>query len=100
MMDWQSGEGEENEGMVGTYLNFGLVGADHVVNSSVNEDGTRVEQDDVFVIIAPQSMVGVDSSIIGPLSEMVEAAGDRPVILINPGKKTLSYSCCCCCCSA
>ena len=29
-------------------------------------------------------MVGVDSSIIGPLSEMVDAAGDRPVILLNP----------------
>lgn len=29
-------------------------------------------------------MVGVDSSIIGPLSDMVEAAGDRPVILLNP----------------
>jgi adenylate kinase len=84
MMDWQSGEGEENEGMVGTYLNFGSVGKEHAVNDHITQDGTKVEQDDVFIIIAPQSMVGVDSSIIGPLSEMVDAAGDRPVIIINP----------------
>ena len=87
MMDWQSGEGEENEGMVGDYLNFGNVGADHVVNEHELEDGTKVHQDDVFIIIAPQSMVGVDSSIIGPLKEMTEAAGDRPVILLNPDLK-------------
>jgi adenylate kinase len=84
MMDWQSEEGEENEGMVGNYLNFGAIGKDQVVNAHVNEDGTKVEQDDVFIIIAPQSMVGIETSIYGPLSEMVEAAGDRPVILINP----------------
>ncbi|KAL3904748.1 MAG: hypothetical protein SGILL_009948, partial [Bacillariaceae sp.] len=84
MMDWQSEEGEENEGMVGKFLNFGSIGADHVVNAHEREDGTKVEQDDVFILIAPQSMVGVDSSIIGPLKEMVEAAGDRPVIIVNP----------------
>jgi len=84
MMDWQSEEGEENEGMVGDYLNFGNVGAEHVVNTHVREDGTKVEQDDVFILIAPQSMIGVDSSIIGSLKEMAEAAGDRPVILLNP----------------
>ena len=84
MMDWQSEEGEENEGMVGTYLNFGSVGKDDVVDAHTAEDGTKVEQDDAFIIIAPQSMVGVDSSIIGPLQEMTEAAGDRPIILINP----------------
>ena len=77
-------EGEENEGMVGSFLNFGSIGAEHVVNAHEAEDGTKVEQDDVFILIAPQSMVGVDSSIIGPLQAMVEAAGDRPVILINP----------------
>lgn len=84
LMDWQSDEGEENQGMVGNYLNFGLVGAEHVVNTHVAEDGTEVQQDDVFIIIAPQSMVGVDCSIFGPLSAMVKAAGDRPVILVNP----------------
>jgi adenylate kinase len=88
LMDWQSNDGEENEGMVGTYLNFGAVGADHVVNkhTRTNEDGTttQIEQDDVFLIIAPQNMVGTDSSIIPKLQEMVDAAGDRPVVLINP----------------
>jgi len=85
MMDWQSGPGEENEGMVGNYLNFGFVGKEHVVNESTDADGEKiVEQDDVFIIIAPQSMVGTDTSIIGPLQEMTIAAGDRPVILINP----------------
>jgi len=84
LMDWQSGPGEENEGMVGSYLNFGAIGKEHVVNGHVNEDGTKVLQDDVFILIAPQSMVGVDSSIIQSLQEMVEAAGERPVILINP----------------
>lgn len=29
-------------------------------------------------------MVGIESSIMGPLAEMVDAAGDRPVILLNP----------------
>lgn len=84
MMDWQSNEGEENEGMVGNYLNFGNIGAEHVVNAHIREDGTKVEQDDVFILIAPQSMVGVDSSIIASLKEMAEAAGSRPIILLNP----------------
>lgn len=84
MMDWQSEEGEENEGMVGNYLNFGSIGKEQVVNAHTNADGKKVEQDDVFIIIAPQSMVGTDTSIIGPLEEMTLAAGDRPIILINP----------------
>jgi len=75
-MDWESGEGEQNEGMVGDYINFGHVGKDHVV------DGEK--QDDVFILICPQNMIGLESSIIQNLEEMVEAAGDRPVILINP----------------
>lgn len=41
-------------------------------------------QDDAFILICPQNMLGIESSIIGPLSEMVDAAGDRPVIIINP----------------
>mmetsp|Transcript_24289 Transcript_24289/g.53485 ORF Transcript_24289/g.53485 Transcript_24289/m.53485 type:complete len:530 (+) Transcript_24289:138-1727(+) len=84
LMDWQSEKGEENEGMVGDYLNFGNIGAQHVVNAHIREDGTKVEQDDVFILIAPQSMVGVDSSIYESLKEMTEAAGDRPIILLNP----------------
>lgn len=162
-MDWQSGKGEENEGMVGEYINFGAIGKDHVVNKGevsyessapiapplsskakfapepeapstrrttprerkrtpragrsrssktrseegrsattdtaveesnetktdvVNDDAETIapkvrEQDDVFLLVCPQSMVGVESSIIGPLQEMVDAAGDRPVILLN-----------------
>lgn len=83
-MDWQSDEGEENEGMVGNYINFGAIGKEHVVDAHEGPDGEKIEQDDVFILIAPQSMVGVDSSIMGNLEAMVEAAGDRPVILINP----------------
>jgi adenylate kinase len=86
MMDWQSGEGQENEGMIGNYVNFGNVGAEHVKNQvrdAVTGNITQY-QDDVFIIIAPQSMVGTDSSIIPNLQAMVKAAGDRPVILINP----------------
>lgn len=85
MMDWQSDVGEMNEGLIGSYVNFGAVGAEHVVNEKRDQDGNIVQhQDDVFLLLAPQSMVGTDSSIIPFLQEMVEAAGDRPVILINP----------------
>lgn len=85
MMDWQSEEGEENEGMVGDYVNFGAIGAEHVQNTIKNRETGEIlqQQDDVFLLIAPQSMVGTDSSIIPRLQAMVEAAGDRPVILIN-----------------
>ena len=78
-MDWENGEGEPNEGMVGDYINFGLVGGEHVV-----DEGPDGPQDDVFLLICPQNMIGIESSIMDNLSEMVDAAGDRPVILINP----------------
>lgn len=87
MMDWQANEGEYNEGMLGTFVNFGAVGKEHVVNEVRDEiTGEIVQhQDDVFLVIAPQSMVGTDSSITPLLQEMVEAAGSsRPVILFNP----------------
>mmetsp|Transcript_38896 Transcript_38896/g.83785 ORF Transcript_38896/g.83785 Transcript_38896/m.83785 type:complete len:222 (+) Transcript_38896:448-1113(+) len=84
-MDWESEPGEPNEGMVGDYINFGFVGKDHVVDFKKGEGDIRdTQQDDVFIIICPQNMVGLESSIYGPLSEMVDAAGDRPVILLNP----------------
>lgn len=85
-MDWESEPGEPNEGMVGNYINFGLIGKEHVVNNvpAVGDDAVETKQDDVFLILCPQNMVGLESSIIGPLSEMVDAAGDRPVILLNP----------------
>lgn len=83
-MDWQSGPGEKNDGMVGEYVRFGAVGAEHVLNEVKDENGIVTQhQDDVFILIAPQSMVGTDTSIIPLLQEMVEAAGDRPVILVN-----------------
>ena len=83
-MDWQSNEGEENEGMVGEYVRFGAIGKDHVVNTHEDREGNRIEQDDIFLLVCPQNMVGLESSIVGYLEEMVEAAGDRPVIIINP----------------
>lgn len=87
-MDWQSEPGEPNEGMIGDYVNFGAIGAEHVVNEKKEvidgEEKIVQHQDDVFLLIAPQSMVGTDSSIIPFLSQMVDAAGDRPVILLNP----------------
>ena len=83
-MDWQSGASEANEGMIGDYVNFGAIGKDHVVNAHIDANGRKVEQDDVFLLLCPQSMVGIESSIFGPLQEMTAAAGDRPVILINP----------------
>eukprot|EP00545_Synedropsis_sp_CCMP1620_P002602 CAMPEP_0119011794 /NCGR_PEP_ID=MMETSP1176-20130426/5886_1 /TAXON_ID=265551 /ORGANISM="Synedropsis recta cf, Strain CCMP1620" /LENGTH=488 /DNA_ID=CAMNT_0006964661 /DNA_START=54 /DNA_END=1520 /DNA_ORIENTATION=+ len=82
-MDWQSGEGEENEGMIGNFVNFGAVGKEHVVNAHVDADGKKVEQDDVFLLLCPQSTVGIESCIIPPMQEMVEAVGDRPIIILN-----------------
>jgi adenylate kinase len=74
MMDWQSGPGELCEGIVGEYVRFGAVGPQHVQ-----------DDDDCFLIIAPQSMVGAESSIFPLLKAMVDKAGPhRPVILLNP----------------
>jgi len=91
MMDWQSEPGEQNEGMVGNYVNFGAIGPEHVVDEvrttkseTTGETEIVQHQDDVFLLIAPQSMVGTDSSIMPSLQGMVDAAGDRPVILLNP----------------
>jgi len=82
-MDWQSGENEENEGMIGDFVNFGAIGKNHVTNARTDRKGNKIEQDDVFLLLCPQSMIGVDSSIFQPLEEMVEAVGDRPIILLN-----------------
>lgn len=83
-MDWESEKGEENEGMLGDYVNFGGIGKDHVVNAGTDRRGDTIEQDDVFLLLCPQSMIGTDTSIIEPLSEMTREAGDRPIILLNP----------------
>jgi adenylate kinase len=84
-MDWGSDAGGPNEGMVGNYINFGFVGKEHVVNEvpAAGDCAAATKQDDVFLILCPQNMVGIECSIIEPLSEMVDKAGDRPVILLN-----------------
>lgn len=74
MMDWEAAEGERHAGLLGNLqsrapdedevegdVRFGAVGA-----AEVRAD------DDVLVVIAPQSMVG--ASIYEPLAEMVAAA--------------------------
>ena len=78
MMDWGDGNkilgprytdpdpDNDAEGAV----RFGAVGAAEVV-----------DDDDVLLVLAPQSMVG--ASIHEPLSEMAEAAGDRPFVIVN-----------------
>ena len=84
-MDWQSSPGEENEGMVGEYINFGYIGKEQVVNyKSGSGDTAEIQQDDAFLLICPQNMIGLESSIMQSLAEMVDAAGDRPVIILNP----------------
>ena len=77
MMDWGDGNkilgprytdpdpDNDAEGAV----RFGAVGAAEVVD------------DDVLLVLAPRSMVG--ASIHEPLSEMAEAAGDRPFVIVN-----------------
>ena len=83
-MDWQSGPGERNEGILGDYVRLGAVGKAHVVNEERDDNGVITQhQDDVFLMMAPQSMVGTDTSILPLLQEHVAAAGDRPVILFN-----------------
>lgn len=52
-------------------IRLGAVGKDVVKND-----------DDVFLVIAPQNMIG--ASVLDLLEEMVQAAAGRPVILINP----------------
>lgn len=82
MMDWQANEGEEFEGVINYseeedapegLVRFGAVGADEI----------RAD-DDVIIVIAPQSMVG--ASIYPSLSAMTQAAAAQgtAVILINP----------------
>ncbi|KAF4352240.1 adenylate kinase 5, chloroplastic [Cannabis sativa] len=72
-MDW----GEY--GAMGTFINIGSIGAKEVD-----------EQDDIFILVAPQNAVG--NCIIEDLQAMTTAAGDRPVVLINPRLKDLPGS--------
>ncbi|KAL8129624.1 hypothetical protein V2J09_018779 [Rumex salicifolius] len=72
-MDW----GEY--GAMGTFVNIGSIGASEVE-----------EQDDMFILVAPQNAVG--NCIIDDLRAMTDAAGNRPVILVNPRLKDLPGS--------
>jgi adenylate kinase len=48
------------------------------------------EEDDMFIITAPQNAVG--NCIIDDLKAMVNAAGNRPVIIVNPRLKDVPGS--------
>ncbi|XP_073004513.1 probable adenylate kinase 5, chloroplastic isoform X1 [Typha latifolia] len=72
-MDW----GEY--GAKGTFINIGAIGAKEVD-----------EQDDIFILVAPQNAVG--NCIIDDLKAMTDAVGSRPVILINPRLKDMPAS--------
>lgn len=72
-MDWG------NYGALGNFINIGSIGAKEVD-----------EQDDIFILIAPQNAVG--NCIIDDLKAMTDAAGARPVVLINPRLKDLPAS--------
>lgn len=72
-MDW----GEY--GAMGNFINIGSIGAKGVD-----------KQDDIFILVAPQNAVG--NCIIDDLKAMTDAAGNRPVILVNPRLKDLPAS--------
>ncbi|XP_043719839.1 adenylate kinase 5, chloroplastic [Telopea speciosissima] len=72
-MDWG------DYGAKGTFINIGSIGAKEVD-----------EQDDMFILVAPQNAVG--NCIIDDLKAMTDSAGNRPVILINPRLKDLPAS--------
>jgi adenylate kinase len=63
LMDWHED--------VAYFISFGAIGAAEVK-----------EEDDLFIIIAPQNIIG--ASVQPSLEAMCEAAGDRPVVLLNP----------------
>ncbi|XP_062194932.1 probable adenylate kinase 5, chloroplastic isoform X2 [Phragmites australis] len=48
------------------------------------------KEDDMFILIAPQNAVG--NCIIDDMRAMTDAAGDRPVILVNPRLKDMPGS--------
>ncbi|KAL1194854.1 Adenylate kinase 5 [Cardamine amara subsp. amara] len=72
-MDWGDDE------TLGTFVKLGAIGGKEVD-----------EEDDMFILVAPQNAVG--NCIIDDLQAMTNAAGKRPVILINPRLKDLPAS--------
>ncbi|KAF5200593.1 adenylate kinase [Thalictrum thalictroides] len=67
-MDWGK------YGALGTFISIGSIGPKEVET-----------QDDVFILVAPQNAVG--NCIIDDLEAMTNAAGSRPVVIINPRLK-------------
>ncbi|KAI5674464.1 hypothetical protein M9H77_14828 [Catharanthus roseus] len=72
-MDWG------DHGAMDNFIKIGSIGGKEVE-----------EQDDMFILVAPQNAVG--NCIIDNLKAMTDAAGDRPVILVNPRLKDLPSS--------
>ncbi|KAL9223928.1 hypothetical protein vseg_000012 [Gypsophila vaccaria] len=72
-MDWGDYDAK------GTFIKIGSIGGKEVE-----------EEDDMFILVAPQNAVG--NCIIDDLRAMTDAAGSRPVILINPRLKDLPGS--------
>ncbi|XP_059276491.1 adenylate kinase 5, chloroplastic isoform X1 [Lycium ferocissimum] len=72
-MDWG------DYGALGTFVNIGSIGGKEVD-----------KQDDLFILVAPQNAVG--NCIIDDMRAMTDAAGNRPVILVNPKLKDLPGS--------
>lgn len=70
VMDWGDYESK------GTFINIGSIGANEVLDT-----------DDLFILMAPQNAVG--NCIIDDLQAMVTAAGERPVIIVNPRLRDL-----------
>lgn len=72
-MDWG------DYGALGTFVNIGSIGGKEVD-----------KQDDLFILVAPQNAVG--NCIIDDMKAMTDAAGNRPVILVNAKLKDLPGS--------
>ncbi|GER33669.1 adenylate kinase family protein [Striga asiatica] len=72
-MDWG------DDGAMGTFINIGSIGGSEVE-----------EQDDMFILVAPQNAIG--NCIIDDLKAMTDAAAHRPVILVNPRLKDVPGS--------
>lgn len=70
VMDWGEYEAKKN------FINVGSIGANQVS-----------QEDDVFILMAPQNAVG--NCIIDDLQAMVNASGNRPLIIVNPRLKDL-----------
>ena len=54
---------------------------ERISNGAIGKDHAK-DDEDVFILICPQNIVGY--SILPYMEEMMEVAGDRPMILFNP----------------